>query len=70
MVRTEDGEGVVTEINPLAGTVKVRLSDKPELPPKSYGRDNVAVISMPQNTDRNGNNSDNDQNGGSGEQDV
>ncbi|NLW73330.1 MAG: stage 0 sporulation family protein [Clostridiales bacterium] len=70
VVRTEDGEGVVTEINPLAGTVKVRLSDKPELPPKSYGRDNVAVISMPQNTDRNGNNSDNDQNGGSGEQDV
>ena len=43
-VKTEDGIGTVTEINPLAGTVKVRLQDKPDIPPKSYHRDNVTVI--------------------------
>ena len=44
-VKTEDGIGTVTEINPLAGTIKVRLNDKPDTPPKSYHRDNVKVIS-------------------------
>ncbi|MBQ7383693.1 MAG: stage 0 sporulation family protein [Clostridia bacterium] len=44
-VKTEDGIGTVTEISPLAGTVKVRLADKPDQPPKSYHRDNVTVIS-------------------------
>lgn len=44
-VKTEDGIGTVTEISPLAGTVKVRLTDKPDQPPKSYHRDNVTVIS-------------------------
>ena len=44
-VKTEDGIGTVTEINPLAGTIKVRLTDKPDTPPKSYHRDNVKVIS-------------------------
>ena len=43
-VKTEDGIGTVTEINPLAGTVKVKLTDKPDVPPKSYHRDNVTVI--------------------------
>ena len=43
-VKTEDGIGTVTEINPLAGTVKVKLTDKPDIPPKSYHRDNVTVI--------------------------
>ena len=43
-VKTEDGLGTVTEINPLAGTIKVRLTDKPDTPPKSYHRDNVTVI--------------------------
>ena len=43
-VKTEDGVGTVTEINPLAGTVKVKLTDKPDIPPKSYHRDNVTVI--------------------------
>ncbi|MBO5415882.1 MAG: stage 0 sporulation family protein, partial [Clostridia bacterium] len=38
-VKTEDGIGTVTEISPLAGTVKVRLADKPDQPPKSYHRD-------------------------------
>lgn len=43
-VKTEDGIGTVTEISPLAGTVKVRLADKPDQPPKSYHRDNVTII--------------------------
>ncbi len=43
-VKTEDGIGTVTEINPLAGTIKVKLTDKPDIPPKSYHRDNVTVI--------------------------
>ena len=43
-VKTEDGIGTVTEINPLAGTIKVKLQDKPDIPPKSYHRDNVTVI--------------------------
>ena len=44
-VKTPDGIGTVTEINPLAGTVKVRLADKPDTPPKAYHRDNLTVIS-------------------------
>ncbi len=64
VVRTDDGEGVVTEINPLAGTVKVRLTDKPDLPPKAYGRDDVIVISRPQDVDKNSNNDESNGNGG------
>ena len=44
VVKTEDGVGVVTEMSPLAGTVKVRLNDKPDVPPKSYHRDSIKVI--------------------------
>ena len=44
-VKTEDGIGTVTEINPLAGTIKVRLSDKPDIQPKTYHRKDVTVIS-------------------------
>ena len=45
IVETSDGRGVVTENNPIAGTVKVRLDDKPSDPPKAYHRDTVNVIS-------------------------
>ncbi len=45
IVETADGRGVVTENNPIAGTVKVRLDDKPSDPPKAYHRDTVNVIS-------------------------
>lgn len=45
IVETADGRGVVTENNPIAGTVKVRLDDKPSNPPKAYHRDTVNVIS-------------------------
>lgn len=44
-VKTPDGVGVVTESNPLAGTVKVRLEAHPEVAPKSFHRDQVTVIS-------------------------
>ncbi len=44
-VKTPDGIGTVTEISPLQGTVKVRLSDKPDTQPKTYNRKDVTVIS-------------------------
>ncbi len=50
-VKTEDGIGTVTEINPLAGTIKVRLNDKPDTPPKSYHRNNVTVLQQKVNKD-------------------
>ena len=44
LVRTVDGIGVVTEINPLAATIKVKLNASPDTPPKSYKRDEVSVL--------------------------
>ncbi len=44
LVKTPDGIGTVTEISPLAGTIKVRLSDKPDQAPRTYHRDNVTVL--------------------------
>ncbi len=44
LVRTPDGDGVVTEIHPLAGTIKVRLQSTPETPPKPYHRDDVVLL--------------------------
>ena len=43
-VSTADGNGVVTEIHPLAGTIKVRLSASPENPPKLYKREDVVML--------------------------
>ena len=48
LVRTVDGVGVVTEINPLAATVKVKLVASPDTPPKSYKRDEVTVLKKKQ----------------------
>ena len=42
-VKTEDGVGVVTEINPIAGLVKVKINDK-DAPPKFYDKKTVKVI--------------------------
>ena len=50
-VKTPDGIGIVTEINPLAGTVKVKLNEHPDVIPKSYHRDCVTIISKPKDTD-------------------
>lgn len=43
-VRTADGNGVVTEINPLVGTIKVRLFSAPDTPPKLYRREDVIML--------------------------
>jgi cell fate regulator YaaT (PSP1 superfamily) len=44
VVKTPDGIGFVTDINPLAATVRVKLKDSPEAPPKLFHRDNITVI--------------------------
>lgn len=48
VVRTADGIGVVTEMTPLAGTIKVRLNDSPDVAPKVYHRDDVTVLQRKQ----------------------
>ena len=53
VVKTPDGVGTVTEISPLAGNVKVRLRDNPDVMPKIYKRDDVKIISMPPKSDDN-----------------
>ncbi len=42
-VKTPDGTGVVTEISPLAGTVKVSINESL----KTYHRDEVKILSLP-----------------------
>lgn len=49
LVRTENGDGVVTEISPLQGIIKVRLLASPEVPPKTYKRDEVTMLRKKQN---------------------
>ena len=44
LVATPDGNGVVVDSTPLAGTVKVKLEQLPEEPPRTYHRDTVTVI--------------------------
>ncbi len=44
VVSTPDGDGVVIEVQPLAGLVRVKFIDKPDTLPKVYHRDNVTVI--------------------------
>lgn len=54
VVRTADGDGVVIEMNPLAGTVRVRLTDKTDKADnqiKVYNRNDVKIISRPQIND-------------------
>ena len=43
VVDTPDGEGIVCEINPLAGIVKVRMNASPDQPLKLYKREDVKV---------------------------
>ena len=47
-VRTPDGLGTVTEISPLIGTVKVRLSATPEVPPKAFRREELVQLKKKQ----------------------
>lgn len=52
VVRTPDGNGVVTEISPLSGMIKVRISDKQDTTViKAFHRDDVTVISRPRPTE-------------------
>lgn len=48
IVETEDGRGVITENSPIAGTVKVKLDEKPGDPPRVYHRDSVKIITRGQ----------------------
>ena len=43
-VTTPDGNGVVVDTTPLAGTVKVKLDNAPDEAPKIYHRDTVTVL--------------------------
>ncbi len=47
-VKTPDGVGIVTEVMPLAGKIKVRLDDQPDVAPKTFHRDEVKVLSRPE----------------------
>lgn len=51
LVHTADGNGTVTEINPLLGTVKVRLTASPDTPPKLYKREDVVMLQKKHNKD-------------------
>ena len=42
-VKTPDGTGVVTEMSPLAGTIKVNINDTI----KTYHRDDVKILALP-----------------------
>ncbi|MBQ8509817.1 MAG: stage 0 sporulation family protein [Clostridia bacterium] len=44
IVATPEGDGTVIEVQPLAGLVRVRFSDKPDAAPKVFHRDQVKVI--------------------------
>jgi len=50
-VKTREGVGVVTESNPLAGTIKVKLNDKPDMAPVLFKREEVSIISRPTKKD-------------------
>lgn len=51
LVETPDGIGVVTEISPLAGLVKVLLEDNPDQPPRYYNRADLKQIAPPPSED-------------------
>ena len=43
-VKTPDGKGVVTDVNAMTGSVKVKLDDKPEAAPESYSSKSVKQL--------------------------
>jgi cell fate regulator YaaT (PSP1 superfamily) len=45
VVETPDGQGVVIEMSPLAGTIKVKLTDKQDANIKVYKRELCKIIS-------------------------
>ena len=44
IVLTQDGEGVVTEVKPLAGEIKVKLNGNDKDAPKMYKASEVKLI--------------------------
>ena len=50
-VKTREGVGIVTESSPLAGTIKVKLNDKPDMAPVIFKREDVTIISRPAKKD-------------------
>ena len=47
VVATKDGEGIVCEVNPLAGMVRVRfIGAKSDMPPKLFHRDDVTPTGL------------------------
>jgi cell fate regulator YaaT (PSP1 superfamily) len=48
VVKTADGNGVVTDIQPISSTVRVKLDDKPEQAPKAYKLKDIKVIKLAQ----------------------
>jgi cell fate regulator YaaT (PSP1 superfamily) len=44
IVDTPDGRGVVIDIFPISGNVKVKLSDKQDAAPKNYHMSTIKVI--------------------------
>ena len=49
LVRTEAGDGVITEISPLRGIVKVKLFNSPDAPPKAFKRDEIKALRKKEN---------------------
>ena len=47
VVKTPEGDGVVIEMRPLAGQVKVKLNDKEKDAPKVYNCSEIKVLSRP-----------------------
>ena len=50
-VKTREGVGIVTESNTLAGTIKVKLQDKPDMAPVLFKREDVTLLSRPSKKD-------------------
>ncbi len=44
IVRTESGDGIITDISPIAGTVKVKLFSAPDAPPKTFKRSEIKML--------------------------
>ncbi len=55
VVDTPDGRGTVIEISPLAGNVKVKISDGKDIQIKTFKRDLLKIISKPAETEEKNN---------------
>lgn len=51
IVETPEGKGVVTEANPLKGTVRVLLESKSDTAPQTFHRDSVTIVGYAKKSD-------------------